>query len=102
MGDSPDEVLRNADLAMYFAKSQRKGHYAIYEPRCTTQVMERLELEADLRGAVERDEFEIEYQPIVNLVTGEVYGAEALVRWNHPSAARAAHRASCSSPKRRG
>jgi diguanylate cyclase (GGDEF)-like protein/PAS domain S-box-containing protein len=85
MGESPDEVLRNADLAMYFAKSRRKGHYAIYAREMHEQVMERLELEADLRKGVGRDDFRVEYQPIVNLVSGEVYGAEALVRWHHPT-----------------
>ena len=83
MGDSPDDVLRNADLAMYFAKSRRKGHFAVYEPSMHNEMMDSLELEVDLRTAVERTEFEIEYQPIVNLVTGEVQGAEALLRWNH-------------------
>jgi diguanylate cyclase (GGDEF)-like protein/PAS domain S-box-containing protein len=83
MGDAPDDVLRNADLAMYFAKSRRKGHFAVYEPSMHNEMLDSLELEVDLRGAVERGEFEIEYQPIVNLVTGEVHGAEALLRWNH-------------------
>jgi len=83
MGDSPDDVLRNADLAMYFAKSRRKGHFAVYEPSMHNEMMDSLELEVDLRTAVERSEFDIEYQPIVNLVTGEVQGAEALLRWNH-------------------
>jgi len=85
MGDAPDDVLRNADLAMYFAKSRRKGHFAVYEPSMHNEMLENLELEVDLRGAVERNDFEVEYQPIVNLVTGEVHGAEALVRWNHPT-----------------
>ena len=82
-GESPDDVVRNADLAMYFAKSRRKGHYAIYASEMHAQVMERLELEADLRIAVGSQDFRVEYQPIVNLVTGDVYGAEALVRWHH-------------------
>jgi diguanylate cyclase (GGDEF)-like protein/PAS domain S-box-containing protein len=84
-GETPDDVLRNADLAMYFAKSRRKGHYAIYASEMHEHVMERLELEADLRAAVQRQDFQVEYQPIVNLESGEVYGAEALVRWHDPS-----------------
>jgi diguanylate cyclase (GGDEF)-like protein/PAS domain S-box-containing protein len=85
LGDTTDDVLRNADLAMYFAKGRRKGHYAIYERSMHDDIMERLELEADLRVAVDQHEFRIEYQPIVNLVTGEVHAAEALVRWHHPT-----------------
>jgi diguanylate cyclase (GGDEF)-like protein/PAS domain S-box-containing protein len=83
MGSTPDEVLRNADLAMYFAKGQSKGHYVIYAQEMHDHVMDRLEMEADLRAAVGRDDFLVEYQPIVNLTTGEVHGAEALVRWQH-------------------
>lgn len=83
-GGSPDEVLRNADLAMYFAKGRKKGHYAVYAREMHEQVMTRLEMEADLRAAVDRHDFHVDYQPIINLVTGEVYGAEALVRWHHP------------------
>ncbi|HEX9564532.1 MAG TPA: EAL domain-containing protein [Gemmatimonadaceae bacterium] len=85
MGDTSDDVLRNADLAMYFAKGQLKGHYAIYERTMHDDMMERLELEADLRVAVDSGQFKVEYQPIVNLVTGEIHGAEALVRWHHPT-----------------
>jgi diguanylate cyclase (GGDEF)-like protein/PAS domain S-box-containing protein len=80
---TPEEVLRNADLAMYFAKSRDKGRYAIFAPEMHAQLVDRLELEADLRSAVDADEIEIEYQPIVHLVTGDIYGAEALVRWRH-------------------
>ncbi len=83
-GDTPDEILRNADLAMYFAKSRAKGRFAIYEREMHAEVMNRLELEADLRHAVDRGGFFVEYQPIVHLATGMVYGAEALVRWRHP------------------
>ncbi|HEX7121847.1 MAG TPA: EAL domain-containing protein [Gemmatimonadaceae bacterium] len=84
-GGTPDEVLRNADLAMYFAKQQSKGQYAIYAREMHDRVMERLELEADLRRAVMANAFVVEYQPIVHLETGEIYGAEALVRWSHPA-----------------
>lgn len=83
-GDTPDDVVRNADLAMYFAKSRAKGRYAVYERAMHSQVMQRLELEADLREAVDGDSFFVEYQPIVHLATGTIYGAEALVRWKHP------------------
>jgi diguanylate cyclase (GGDEF)-like protein/PAS domain S-box-containing protein len=85
LGASPDEVLRNADLAMYFAKGRQKGHYAIYAPEMHEHVMDRLELEAELRAAMEQGGFEVEYQPIVNLASGEVCGAEALLRWQHLS-----------------
>ncbi len=80
---TPDDVLRNADLAMYFAKGSDKGRYAIYAPEMHEQLVDRLELEAELRAAVDADQIEIEYQPIVHLTTGELYGAEALVRWHH-------------------
>ena len=80
---TPEEVLRNADLAMYFAKSRDKGRYAIFAPEMHAQLVDRLELEADLRAAVDAGEIDIEYQPIVHLVTGDIYGAEALVRWRH-------------------
>jgi len=85
LGDTTDDVLRNADLAMYFAKARRKGHYAIYERSMHDHMMERLELEQDLRVAVDEGQFMVEYQPIVNLATGVVEAAEALVRWQHPT-----------------
>ena len=85
LGDTPDDVLRNADLAMYFAKGRHKGGHAIYASEMHQHVMERLELEADLRAAVERQDFDVEYQPIINLITGEIHGAEALVRWRDPA-----------------
>ncbi|HEX4934987.1 MAG TPA: EAL domain-containing protein [Gemmatimonadaceae bacterium] len=83
--DSPDEVLRNADLAMYFAKGRDKGRWAIYAPEMHAQVLDRLELEADLRAAVAANAIRVEYQPIVRLDSGKVFGAEALVRWDHAS-----------------
>jgi diguanylate cyclase (GGDEF)-like protein/PAS domain S-box-containing protein len=82
-GDDADSLLRNADLAMYRAKSVGKGRYAIYVPELQAAAAERLELETELPGAIERGEFRLVYQPIVELATGRVRGAEALVRWDH-------------------
>ena len=79
-----NDLLRNADIAMYIAKSTGKGCYAIFEPTMHVAAVERLELESDLRHALERDELVIHYQPIVALATGRIVGVEALVRWNHP------------------
>lgn len=79
-----DDLLRNADLAMYRAKNDGKGNYVVFEPRMHEALMERLELEDDLRLAIENHEFTIHYQPIVDLGSTEMLGMEALVRWNHP------------------
>jgi diguanylate cyclase (GGDEF)-like protein len=79
-----DELLRNADVAMYAAKSCGKGRVEVFESRLHTEVLRRLALEADLRAAVERNEFVIYYQPTVRLDSGDVSGFEALVRWQHP------------------
>ena len=85
-GDDGDAaaLVRNADLAMYQAKSSGKGRYEIFESGMHDAVVERLALKADLRRGVENDEFVAHYQPIVELATGRVTGAEALVRWHHP------------------
>ncbi len=84
-GQGTTELLRNADVAMYVAKRHRTGRYMIFEPEMHSEIRDRMALEADLRHAVERAEFTVEYQPIVNLGTGEIAGAEALVRWQHPT-----------------
>lgn len=81
--DTPEDVLRNADLAMYFVKGRDKGSWAIYAPEMHEEVVDRLELEADLREAVDVGDIRVEYQPIVHLETGALFGAEALVRWHH-------------------
>ena len=83
-GESVDEVLRNADLAMYVAKAQRKGHHALFAPEMHSISISRLEMVADLRRAIEEDQFLVVYQPKVALSDGQVAGFEALVRWVHP------------------
>jgi len=82
--NEPDQLLRNADLAMYQAKSQGKGRATAFEPGMHAAVVERLELEVDLRQAIAREELVLHYQPVCKLDTGEVVGVEALVRWMHP------------------
>jgi len=83
-GEDGAALLRNADLAMYRAKGQGKGRFEIYEAGMHAAVVERLALKADLRRAIEADEFEPHYQPIVDLASGTTVGVEALVRWRHP------------------
>ena len=78
------DLLREADTAMYHAKSFGKGRYEIFDSTMHTQVLKRLTMETDLRRAIERQEFEIHYQPIVSLTTDKITGFEALVRWRHP------------------
>jgi len=70
---------------MYRAKAEGKGRYTVFEPGMHVAVMERLELEADLQRAVERDELLLHYQPVIDLESGTIRGIEALVRWRHPT-----------------
>src|SRR3954454_17247301 len=79
-----DDLLRNADLAMYRAKGLGKGRHQIFEPGMHVAVLERLELEADLQRGLDRVERTVHYQPIVELATKKVVVLEGLVRWNHP------------------
>jgi diguanylate cyclase (GGDEF)-like protein/PAS domain S-box-containing protein len=83
-GDTADDLLRNADMAMYAAKRHGKGHAETYESRMYADIRERLDLEAALRLAIEGQELSLFYQPIVNLKSGAIYGVEALLRWEHP------------------
>ena len=80
-----DELIRNADAAMYIAKGDGKGGYRLFEPAMHDRVVARLALRADLQQALERKEFELHYQPLVRLEDGAVTGLEALLRWHHPT-----------------
>jgi len=83
-GDDEIDLLKNADTAMYRAKEVGRGAYRIYDPEMSESVADRLALEADLRRAIDREEFVLHYQPQVDLRTGRPIGVEALIRWNHP------------------
>ncbi len=79
-----EDFLRDADTAMYRAKSQGRARHQVFDGRMHEQAMARLRVEAGVRSALERDELVLLYQPFVSLATGTVVGVEALVRWNHP------------------
>ena len=82
--ERPEQLLRDADMAMYRAKTLGRGRYVVFEPEMRQQALQKLQLEAELRKAIDRQELVIHYQPIVTLLTGELTGFEALVRWQHP------------------
>ncbi len=82
--DDPEGIIRDADAAMYHAKEKGKAQYKIFDKTLHKKALHLLERETDLRKAVNRDEFENHYQPIVDLQTTSLVGFEALIRWNHP------------------
>jgi diguanylate cyclase (GGDEF)-like protein len=80
-----DQLIRNADVAMYRVKAEGKGHYAVFEPEMHEMLLRRRELDSDLRRAIDANELRLVYQPIVSQ-SGDPIGVEALVRWQHPTA----------------
>src|SRR5204862_78068 len=84
--DTPEaeDLLRNADVAMYMAKRDSKGSYRVFEPAMHERVVERLELRAELQRAIEEGQLELHYQPVVRLEGHKILGVEALLRWTHP------------------
>lgn len=81
----PEDMLRDADIAMYEAKLAGKGRYVVFDAAMQTKLQRRMDLEIDLRAAISTDQISIVYQPLVNLQDGQAIGAEALVRWHHPT-----------------
>ncbi|PQO94398.1 two-component system response regulator [Massilia phosphatilytica] len=84
-GESIDELLRHADIAMYQIKGQGKNGHAFYDPSMQDVSHQKIALEQSLRRALENDELEMYYQPQIDAISGRIVGAEALMRWNHPT-----------------
>jgi diguanylate cyclase (GGDEF)-like protein len=82
--DDADQLLKNADMALYGAKDAGRGTHHFFEPKMSSRASARRELEIDLRNALSRNEFELYYQPLVNLESGRITSCEALLRWRHP------------------
>jgi len=83
--ERPEDVLRDADTAMYRAKRRGKGRYELFDAGMHTEAVALLTLENDLRRAIERGEFQVYYQPVIDLSNEDITGFEALLRWNHPA-----------------
>lgn len=83
-GDDAETLIKNADAAMYYAKSQGRNNYQFYGKTMNSRALEKLAMESQLRKAIERSEFELHFQPKLDLRTSRVSGAEALIRWRHP------------------
>jgi diguanylate cyclase (GGDEF)-like protein/PAS domain S-box-containing protein len=84
-GDDIETLLKNADVAMYHAKAQGCGRFSFYDSSMREASAQRLSLEHDLRKALEGEQFELYYQPQIDVLTGKIVGVEALIRWNHPT-----------------
>jgi predicted signal transduction protein with EAL and GGDEF domain len=83
-GELPDDLVRHADIALYQAKNDGRGRFRFFEERMNAALQARSALERDLRRALAENRLELRYQPQVDLETGRMIGAEALLRWNHP------------------
>lgn len=83
--DRPEDILRDSDTAMYRAKANGKARHEVFDQTMHTRMLERLQLESDLRHAIERHEITVYYQPIIDLATARISGFEALARWTHPT-----------------
>ncbi|MEE9584257.1 MAG: EAL domain-containing protein [Candidatus Brocadiales bacterium] len=83
-GSDAETLLKNADAAMYHAKEQGRDNYQFYTPSFHARASRQMELEGSMYGALEREEFELNYQPVVDINTGRIVGVEALLRWHHP------------------
>ena len=86
-GSDAESLIKNADTAMYHAKKKGRNNYQFFKYDMNVRAVERQSIEADLRRAIDHEEFVLHYQPKVNLLSGEIIGAEALIRWIHPSQA---------------
>jgi diguanylate cyclase (GGDEF)-like protein/PAS domain S-box-containing protein len=82
--EQPEEILRDAEMAMYQAKQMGRGRYKIFDASLHVNLVNQMKLETDLRRAIEREELMLQYQPIVSLSSGQITGVEALLRWHHP------------------
>jgi diguanylate cyclase (GGDEF)-like protein/PAS domain S-box-containing protein len=84
-GDTPEDLLRNADTAMYYAKAHGRGRFEVFNQSMRERAIARMEIEADLKKAIEAHEFLLHYQSKISLVDHRITGFEALIRWNHPT-----------------
>ena len=82
--DNPDEILRDADIAMYHAKAEGRARHSMYDETMHPLILSQLQMENDLRRALDREEFRLHYQPIVDTSSGRIVACEALLRWQHP------------------
>ena len=84
-GDDPLQLLKNADIALYRAKAEGRGTFRFFAPEMDVELQARKALERDLRNALAQGEFELAYQPLIDVANGRIIGVEALIRWHHPT-----------------